>query len=54
MPRRRRIVVPSMPHHIMQRGNQRMNVFLDADDRRVILRMLRETSDLHSLRHYTY
>ena len=31
-----------------------MNVFLAADDRRVFLRMLQETSDLHSLRHYSY
>ena len=54
MPRRRRIVVPGMPHHITQRGSRRMNVFADAEDRRVFLRMLRENSELYSLHHYSY
>jgi len=54
MPRRRRIVVPGLPHHITQRGNRRMNVFADAEDRRVFLRMLRENSDLYSLHNYSY
>jgi putative transposase len=54
MPRRRRIVVPGMPHHITQRGNRRMNVFVDAEDRRVFLRMLRENSKRYSLHNYSY
>jgi putative transposase len=43
-----------MPHHITQRGNRRMNVFVDGEDRRVFLRMLRENSELYSLHHYSY
>ncbi len=54
MPRSRRIVVPGLPHHITQRGNRRMNVFLDVADRRVFLRILREVSLLYSLQHYSY
>ncbi len=54
MPRRRRIVVPGYPHHVTQRGNRQMKVFCDEADRRVFLRMLREASDLYSLRHYSY
>jgi putative transposase len=54
MPRRRRIVVPGLPHHITQRGNRRMNVFVDAEDRQVFLRLLRENSELYSLRTYSY
>ena len=30
MPRFKRLVIPGMPHHVVQRGNRRMNVFLDA------------------------
>ncbi len=54
MPRGRRIVVPGYPHHVTQRGNRRMNVFQDKSDREVFLRMLREASELYSLRHYSY
>jgi putative transposase len=54
MPRRPRIVVPGLPHHITQRGNRRMNVFVDAEDRRVFLRMLRESSEQYALHHYSY
>ena len=49
MARLRRFVVPGLPHHITQRGNRRANVFLDDQDRRVFLRLLRETSERYSL-----
>jgi putative transposase len=54
MPRRSRIVVPGMPHHITQRGNRRMNVFVDREDREVFLRMLRQSSEQYGLHHYAY
>ena len=54
MPRRNRIVIPGLPHHITQRGNRRMNVFVDAEDRRVFLRMLQERSEQYALQHYSY
>jgi hypothetical protein len=47
-------VVPGMPHHITQRGNRRMNVFVDREDREVFLRMLRQSSEQYGLHHYAY
>ena len=41
MPRRARIVLPDIPHHITQRGNGRQQVFFTDDDRRVYLAQLR-------------
>ena len=37
MARSARIVVPGYPHHIIQRGNRRMNVFFSTEDRRAYL-----------------
>jgi putative transposase len=49
MPRFKRLVIPGMPHHIVQRGNHRMNIFLEDGDRLVFLRMLGEVSEVHGL-----
>ncbi len=54
MPRVRRIVVTGLPHHVTQRGNRRCDVFLDDQDRRVFLRLLRQSSKLHSLQNTAY
>ena len=40
MPRTARIVIPNVPHHVTQRGNNRPDVFFTADDRRVYLELL--------------
>ncbi|HLS86117.1 MAG TPA: transposase [Burkholderiales bacterium] len=40
MPRHARVVVPQMPLHIVQRGNNRMDCFADDGDRLVYLRLL--------------
>ena len=40
MPRQPRFVVPGVPHHVTQRGNNRQTVFFDDDDRRRYLRLL--------------
>lgn len=37
MPRIARVVVPGLPHHIIQRGNRRQPVFFSDDDRKVYL-----------------
>jgi putative transposase len=37
MPRAARIVIPDVPHHVTQRGNNRQDVFFADDDRRVYL-----------------
>ncbi len=49
MPRFKRLIVPGMPHHIVQRGNRRMNVFLDDNDRLVFLRIFSEVSQQYGL-----
>jgi GrpB-like predicted nucleotidyltransferase (UPF0157 family) len=35
MPRVARVVIPGVPHHVTQRGNNRQDVFFTDDDRRV-------------------
>ncbi len=42
MPRRARIVIAGMPHHITQRGNNRQDVFFVDDDRRAYKVVLKE------------
>jgi putative transposase len=42
MPRPRRVVLPSVPLHIIQRGNNRLPCFVSPEDYRVYLDMLRE------------
>jgi len=49
MGRTARVVIPGIPHHIAQRGNNREDVFLSDDDRRVYLRCLAEHSAFHGL-----
>ena len=45
MPRVARIVIPGVPHHITQRGNNRQAVFFVDDDRRAYLDMLAEQAE---------
>ena len=40
MPRRPRVVIPGVPHHITQRGNNRQPVFFSPDDRLFYLDLL--------------
>src|SRR5262245_18807089 len=42
MARLTRIVVPGFPHHVTQRGNRKMDIFRDKEDREVYLRLLAE------------
>jgi len=42
MPRVARVVVPGWPHHVTQRGNNRLDVFFTDDDRRAYLSILAE------------
>jgi len=41
MPRIARIVVPGYPHHIVQRGNRRLDVFFSDDDRLAYIELLK-------------
>ncbi|MDH3973300.1 MAG: transposase [Deltaproteobacteria bacterium] len=45
MPRVARIVGYGYPHHIIQRGNNRENVFLDDDDKYFYLKLLKRYSE---------
>ncbi len=40
MPRTARIVIPDVPHHVMQRGNRQQTIFFDDMDRRAYLALL--------------
>lgn len=42
MPRQARIVVPDVPHHVIQRGNRRQDVFFTDDDYRMYLSLLKD------------
>ena len=49
MPRVARIVVPGAPHHIVQRGNNRQDVFFVDDDCRAYLGFLKDKSQRYGL-----
>lgn len=44
MARTTRLVVPGLPHHLIQRGNNRQAIFVDDEDRRQLLQVLREAA----------
>lgn len=54
MPRSSRVVIPGLPHHVVQRGNRRMPVFFDDGDRQEYLRLFRKHSILHGLKVWAY
>ena len=54
MPRLARIVVPGMPHHVTQRGNNQQDVFFVDEDRKVYLKFLREYGERYGFRIHAY
>jgi len=54
MARHPRVVIPNLAHHITQRGNRKMHVFGDQEDRRVYLRMLVQRCLRYSLNIFSY
>jgi putative transposase len=54
MPRIPRIVIPGIPHHIVQRGNRRQQVFFNNEDRIFYIKLLRKYSDLLGLAIWVY
>lgn len=44
MPRTARIIIPNMPHHIIQRGNRKQDVFFEKKDYLLYLSFLRDLS----------
>lgn len=54
MPRRARVVVPGLPHHVTQRGNRRQETFFRDDDYRVYLDLMREQCARLGVRVWAY
>ena len=54
MPRMARVVLPHMPHHVVQRGHNRQVVFAGAEDYERYLEDLRELSAALEIRVYAY
>lgn len=54
MARPPRITIPTYPHHIIQRGNNRQPVFFDVEDYRFYLECLRQAKDKCACRIYAY
>jgi putative transposase len=54
MPRKHRIILPGLPHHITQRGNGRSDVFRDGNDREVYLQLLARFSNWHTVDLFSY
>lgn len=44
MPRKGRVVIPNIPHHVTQRGVRKQDVFFSPADRRVYLELLAENA----------
>ncbi len=43
------MVIPDFPHHVVQRGVRRMDVFFSADDRQEYLALLSQSASKHAL-----
>ena len=54
MARARRITIPALPHHIIQRGNNRQAIFFDDEDYHFYLECLRQAKDKCACRIYAY
>lgn len=54
MPRRARIVIPGLPHHITQRGNNRQAVFLNDGHKRFYLSLVRKYASETRLQIWAY
>lgn len=54
MPRRARVIVPGMPHHIVQRGHNRQVVFVEERDYEYYLENLAEWKGILGLQLYSY
>jgi putative transposase len=54
MPREARIIIPDVPHHVIQRGNRRQDVFFSDDDKRFYLKLLLKWSHIAGLTIWAY
>jgi putative transposase len=49
-----RVVIPGLPHHVVQRGNRRQQVFFCDQDRLFYIRLLKKYGDQESLSYWAY
>ena len=54
MARIARVVAPGMPHHVIQRGVRRMDVFFSDDDRNAYLELLAEQGERFGVRYLAW
>ena len=54
MPRKYRIVVAGKPHHVIQRGNRRQQVFFYPGDKILYLKLLKEQVKKHDVEVWAY
>jgi putative transposase len=54
MARLARIVAEGMPHHIVQRGNRRQQVFFSDADKQEYLKLLKESAEKHKVNVWSY
>src|SRR4030042_2625995 len=54
MPRIARIVVPHFPHHVIQRGNRRQNVFFSESDKRLYIKLLQKQGKEAGIKYWSY
>ena len=54
MGRAPRIIIPDIPHHIIQRGNRRQQVFFDDQDYRVYAKILAGRLEMHGVDLWAY
>ncbi|MBI3608820.1 MAG: transposase [Nitrospirae bacterium] len=54
MARRPRRAVPALPHHVIQRGNNRQPIFFTDADYRFFLACLAKAKERHRCRLYAY
>jgi len=54
MARIARIVIPQIPHHIVQRGNRCQKVFFNDNDKQMYLELLKEESEKNNFKIWSY
>jgi putative transposase len=54
MPRIARVVNTGLPHHVIQRGNRRQNVFFSEADKKEYISLMKEQSEKHGLKIWAY
>ena len=50
MPRGTRLIVPGIPHHVVQRGNRQQQIFFGDNDRRAYVALLADATKRHEVR----